>query len=53
MTPNKSFSRHLLSFLEAEKSAKNPKIIYAGQSYLQFNGVEYVNFKDLKKYQTF
>lgn len=31
MTPNRSFSRHLLSFVEAEKTAKNPKIIYTGQ----------------------
>lgn len=53
MTPNRSFSRHLLSFVEAEKTAKNPKIIYTGQSYPKLNGVEYVNFKDLKKYQNF
>lgn len=50
MTPNKSFSKHLLSFVEAEENAKNPRIIYTGQSYPQFNGVEYVNFKDLEKY---
>ena len=53
MTPNRSFSRHLLSFVEAEKTAKNPKIIYTSQSYPKLNGVEYVNFKDLKKYQNF
>ena len=53
MTPSRSFSRHLLSFVEAEKTAKNPKIIYTGQSYPKLNGVEYVNFKDLKKYQNF
>lgn len=53
MTPNRSFSRHLLSFVEAEKTAKNPKIIYTGQAYPKLNGVEYVNFKDLKKYQNF
>jgi hypothetical protein len=47
MTPNKSFSRHLLSFVEAEKNALKPRIIYTGQSYPQFNGVEYVNYKDL------
>ncbi len=51
MTPNRTFSRHLLSFIDAEEHAKNPKIIYTGQSYSQFNGVEYVNFKDVKKYQ--
>ena len=28
MTPNKSFSRHLLSFVEAEKNALKPRIIY-------------------------
>lgn len=50
MTPNKSFSKHLLSFVEVEVNAKNPKIIYTGQSYPQFNGVEYVNFKNLEKY---
>ena len=50
MTPNKSFSRHLLSFVKAEENAKNPRIIYTGQSYPQFNGVEYVNFKELEKY---
>ena len=50
MTPNKTFSRHLLSFVEAEENAKNPKIIYTGKSYPKFNGVEYVNFKDLEKY---
>ncbi len=53
MTPNKTFSKHLLSFVEAEENAKNPRIIYTGQSYPQFNGVEYVNFKDLEKYHTF
>ncbi len=46
MTPNKSFSRHLLSFTEAEENAINPRIIYTGQSYPQFNGVEYVNYRD-------
>ena len=50
MTPNKSFSRHLLSFVEAEENAQKPRIIYTGQSYQQFNSVEYVNFKDLEKY---
>ncbi len=50
MTPNKSFSRHLLSFVEAEENALKPRIIYAGQSYPKFNGVEYVNYKDLKKF---
>lgn len=53
MTPNRSFSRNLLSFVDAEENAKNPKIIYTGQSYPQFNGVEYVNFKDTKKYRMF
>ncbi|HPX71254.1 MAG TPA: DUF4143 domain-containing protein, partial [Bacillota bacterium] len=50
MTPNKSFSRHLLSFIEAEENALKPRIIYTGQSYPQFNGIEYVNYKDLKKF---
>lgn len=50
MTPNKSFSRHLLSFVEAEENALKPRIIYAGQSYPKFNGVEYVNYKDFKKF---
>ncbi|MDO4777929.1 MAG: ATP-binding protein [Tissierellia bacterium] len=50
MTPNKSFSRHLIAFVEAEENAKNPKIIYQGESYLKFNGVEYVNYKELEKY---
>ena len=50
MTPHKSFSRHLLSFVEAEENALKPRIVYTGQSYPQFNGVEYVNYKDLKKY---
>lgn len=50
MTPTKSFSRHLLFFVDAEENAKNPRIIYTGQSYAQFNGVEYVNFKELEKY---
>lgn len=53
MTPNRSFSKNLLSFVNAEENAKNPKIIYTGQSYPQFNGVEYVNFKDMKNYQMF
>jgi hypothetical protein len=48
MTPNKSFSRHLLSFVQAEENALKPRIIYTGQSYPQFSGVEYVNYKDLK-----
>lgn len=47
MTPNKSFSRHLLSFVQAEENALQPRIIYTGQSYPQFSGVEYVNYKDL------
>lgn len=51
MTPNRSFSRHLLSFVAAEPNARNPKIIYTGQSYSQYNGVEYVNFKEVQKYQ--
>lgn len=50
MTPNKTFSRHLLYFVEAEDYAKEPKIIYAGDSYPKFNGVEYVNYKQLEKY---
>lgn len=50
MTPNKSFSRHLIAFVEAEENAKNPKIVYQGESYLKFNGVEYVNYKELDKY---
>ena len=50
MTPNKTFSRHLLYFVEAEDYAKEPKIIYAGDSYPKFNGVEYVNYKQLDKY---
>ena len=45
MTPHKSFSRHLLAFTEAEANAKNPRIIYAGQAYPRFHGVEYLNFK--------
>ena len=53
MTPNRSFSKNLLSFVDAEENAKNPKIIYTGQSYPQFNGVEYANFKDTKNYQMF
>ena len=48
MTPNKSFSRHLLSFVQAEENALKPRIIYPGQSYPQFSGVEYVIYKDLK-----
>ncbi|QPK93903.1 ATP-binding protein [Actinomyces sp. zg-332] len=50
MTPNKTFSRHLLSFVEAEENAQNPRIIYTGESYSKLNGVEYVNFKELDKY---
>lgn len=50
MTPNKTFSRHILSFVESEENAKNPRIIYTGDSYPHFHGVEYVNFKDLDKY---
>lgn len=50
MTPNKTFSRNILSFVESEENANNPRIIYTGESYPRFNGVEYVNFKDLAKY---
>lgn len=53
MTPHRSFSRHLLSFIQAEENGKKPRIIYTGESYPQFNGVEYVNFKDLKNYLRF
>lgn len=49
MTPNKTFSKHILSFVEAEASAQNPRIIYTGESYPKFNGVEYVNFKTIFK----
>ena len=48
MTPHKSFSRHVLSFVEAEEHALKPRIIYTGQSYPQFHGVEYVNYKELR-----
>lgn len=47
MTPSKSFSKHILSFAQAEESADSPKIVYAGASYPRFDGIEYVNFKDL------
>ena len=50
MTPNKTFSKHLIYFVEAEDKARDPKIIYAGDSYPKFNGVEYVNYKQLEKY---
>lgn len=53
MTPNKSFTRHLLSFVDAEKYAKNPRIIYAGQSYPKFHDIEYVNYKEFDKYLIF
>lgn len=53
MTPHRSFSRHLLSFNQVEENGKKPRIIYTGESYPQFNGVEYVNFKDLEKYLRF
>jgi hypothetical protein len=33
-----------------ENNALKPRIIYAGQSYPKFQGVEYVNYKDLKKF---
>jgi predicted AAA+ superfamily ATPase len=47
MTPNKIFSRHLLSFVESEENAVKPRIIYTGSHYPKFGGVEYVNFKDV------
>ncbi|EHR31946.1 ATP-binding protein [Helcococcus kunzii] len=50
MTPNKSFSKNLLYFVESEDSVMNPKIIYTGKSYSKFNGVEYVNYKEIDKY---
>ena len=50
MTPNKSFSSNLLSFIEGEEYAINPKIIYTGNSYPKFNGVEYLNYKNIWKY---
>lgn len=50
MTANKQFSRHLLAFVEAEGSAKRPRIIYTGQSLASFHGVEYVDFKDVEGY---
>lgn len=50
MTPNRSFSKNLLSFVEAEETALNPKVIYTGKSYPLFNGVEYVNYQDLQHY---
>lgn len=53
MTPNQSFSRHLLSFVESEEHARNPRIIYTGKSYPKFHGVEYVDFKKLEKHLNF
>lgn len=50
MTPHRSFSSHILSFAEAEENADRPKIIYAGESYPLFNGVEYVHYKDLENF---
>ncbi|QZO76375.1 ATP-binding protein [Helcococcus kunzii] len=50
MTPNKSFSKNLLYFVESEDSVMNPKIIYTGKSYSKFNGVEYINYKEIDKY---
>ena len=52
MTANKSFSKNLIHFENTEENAKKPRIIYAGQSYPKFNGVEYVNFKESNKYLT-
>lgn len=52
MTPNTSFSKNLIHFENTEENAKKPRIIYAGQSYPKFNGVEYVNFKESNKYLT-
>lgn len=49
MTPSKTFSKHLLTFMEAEDSAKNPSIIYAGESYPRYHGVGYVNYKEIGK----
>lgn len=46
MTPSKSFSKHILSFMESETTAKNPTIIYAGESYPKFHNVKYVNYKE-------
>lgn len=48
MTPSKSFSKHILSFVGSEDSAKNPTIIYAGESYPGFNGVQYRNYLQLQ-----
>lgn len=50
MTPHKSFSKHLLNFVEKEEHGKRPRIIYTGDSYPSFHGVEYVNFKDVDQY---
>lgn len=50
MTPNKSFSKNLISFVEAQENASNPRIIYTGESYPKFNGVEYVNYKEMNRF---
>lgn len=47
MTPTKAFSKHLLTFAESEESVKMPRILYAGDSYPRFHGVEYVNYKEI------
>ncbi|XVG95388.1 ATP-binding protein [Eubacteriales bacterium KG127] len=47
MTPNKSFSKNILFFNESEESAKSPSIVYTGKNYPKFNGVKYINYKEL------
>ena len=44
LTPTKEFSRHLNSFRDAEPTCISPTVIYSGEAYPSYNGVEYINF---------
>lgn len=49
MTPLGSFSKNMTAFCEAEPTASEGTVIYAGEEYPSFQGTRYINFKNLYK----
>jgi len=47
MTPYDGFGKHLKAFTKAEESASAPRVVYAGEPYSRYGGVEYVQYRDI------
>jgi hypothetical protein len=50
MTPNKDFSKNLISFCQAETNASEMNIVYCGEEYDLFYGTRYINYINLAEY---